>query len=95
MSRKGRRKRERSESTPATPAPPRRNAWLLATTALAVATVALVALRSRPAATPAAAPRTRDNLLLITLDTTRADHLGAYGDAKARTRHLDQQFHHR
>jgi choline-sulfatase len=30
------------------------------------------------------------NILLITLDTTRADHLGAYGCARARTRHLDQ-----
>jgi len=32
----------------------------------------------------------RNNLLLITLDTTRADHLGAYGFARARTRHLDR-----
>jgi len=30
------------------------------------------------------------SLLLITLDTTRADHLGCYGYAPARTRHLDQ-----
>jgi len=29
------------------------------------------------------------NVLLITLDTTRADHLGCYGYARARTRHLD------
>jgi hypothetical protein len=39
---------------------------------------------SRPAA--AAQPR---NLLLITLDTTRADRLGAYGYAQARTPNLD------
>lgn len=32
----------------------------------------------------------RDNVLLITLDTTRADHLGSYGHARARTRHLDR-----
>lgn len=30
------------------------------------------------------------NVLLITLDTTRADHLGCYGYARARTRHLDE-----
>lgn len=30
-----------------------------------------------------------DNVLLITLDTTRADHLGSYGYALARTPHLD------
>ena len=32
---------------------------------------------------------TRPNLLLVTLDTTRADHLGAWGDAEARTPNLD------
>jgi choline-sulfatase len=37
-----------------------------------------------------AALRVRDNLLLITLDTTRADRLGCYGHARARTRHLDR-----
>ena len=37
---------------------------------------------------PAAAPKL--NLLLITLDTTRADHLGCYGDTAARTPNLDQ-----
>jgi arylsulfatase A-like enzyme/Tfp pilus assembly protein PilF len=30
------------------------------------------------------------NVLLITLDTTRSDHLGAYGDASARTPNLDR-----
>src|SRR5258708_4039235 len=30
------------------------------------------------------------NILLITLDTTRADHIGAYGDARARTSRLDR-----
>ncbi len=32
----------------------------------------------------------RPNLLLITMDTTRADHLGAYGDAAAATPNLDR-----
>jgi arylsulfatase A-like enzyme/tetratricopeptide (TPR) repeat protein len=31
----------------------------------------------------------KPNVVLITLDTTRADHLGCYGDAEARTPHLD------
>ena len=35
------------------------------------------------------APR-RDNLLLITLDTTRADRIGCYGYAQARTPNLDR-----
>lgn len=30
------------------------------------------------------------DILLITLDTTRADHIGAYGDARARTPHIDR-----
>jgi arylsulfatase A-like enzyme/Tfp pilus assembly protein PilF len=33
---------------------------------------------------------TRPNILLITLDTTRADHIGAYGDRRARTPNLDR-----
>jgi arylsulfatase A-like enzyme/Flp pilus assembly protein TadD len=41
----------------------------------------------RSAAVPA---RPSLSLLLITLDTTRADHLGIYGYQRARTRHLDQ-----
>ena len=32
---------------------------------------------------------TRPNVLLVTLDTTRADHLGAYGDTRARTPAFD------
>jgi choline-sulfatase len=30
------------------------------------------------------------DILLVTLDTTRADHVGAYGDRRAQTPHLDQ-----
>jgi arylsulfatase A-like enzyme/tetratricopeptide (TPR) repeat protein len=32
---------------------------------------------------------TRPDVVLVTLDTTRADHLGAYGSTRARTPHLD------
>jgi arylsulfatase A-like enzyme/Flp pilus assembly protein TadD len=53
-----------------------------------VAAVALLLWRTR--GQPAQRPGRRDNVLLITLDTTRADHLGCYGYAKARTRHLDR-----
>ena len=34
--------------------------------------------------------RTPPDILLVTLDTTRADHLGAYGDRNAQTPRLDQ-----
>ena len=40
------------------------------------------------AALPAEAP-VRPSVVLITLDTTRADHLGCYGGARAETPHLD------
>ena len=50
--------------------------------ALPAAAVLLIGCRS------AVAPR--PNVLLITLDTTRADHLGAYGDRRARTPNLDR-----
>ena len=35
-------------------------------------------------------PAARPNILLITLDTTRADHLGAYGYTRAKTPNLDR-----
>src|SRR5206468_8101389 len=38
----------------------------------------------------ARAPSAPRNLLLVTLDTTRADHLGCYGDARAQTPRLDR-----
>ncbi len=38
---------------------------------------------------PAAAPRARPDVVVITLDTTRADRLGAYGHASARTDSID------
>jgi arylsulfatase A-like enzyme/Tfp pilus assembly protein PilF len=44
-------------------------------------------LRPRPAPETA---RPGLNVLLVTLDTTRADRLGCYGHASARTRHLDR-----
>ena len=54
-----------------------------AAAALAIAVVSC----GRPAAP--APPAVRPNLVLITLDTTRADRIGAYGYAAARTPRLD------
>ncbi len=47
-------------------------------------------LRSRARSPAAGPPAVRDNILLITLDTARADRFGAYGYARARTRYLDR-----
>ncbi len=78
--------------TPRTPNAPRRRAWRRAALVLTglglVATLAVVAWR-HGAAAPAADP-SRLNVLLVTLDTTRADHIGCYGDARARTPRLDR-----
>ena len=42
-----------------------------------------------PAADTPSPARPADHLVLITLDTLRADHLGCYGSSTARTPHLD------
>jgi arylsulfatase A-like enzyme/Tfp pilus assembly protein PilF len=55
--------------------------------ALALVAVFFIVGRDRGDFRPRAAAA--HNVLLITLDTTRADHLGAYGDAEARTPNLD------
>ncbi len=51
--------------------------------ALALAPLGCVAKKNTRA-------ETRQNLLLVTIDTVRADHLGAYGDARAETPNLDR-----
>ncbi len=43
----------------------------------------------QPPVEPAPGPDPRPHVVLVTLDTTRADHLGAYGRAQARTPTLD------
>ncbi|MBP6909496.1 MAG: sulfatase-like hydrolase/transferase [Acidobacteria bacterium] len=76
-------------------APPGRKArkarvspWIIACLILLLAGLAaLIRLRS-PRLDLKSAPAF--NLLLITLDTTRADHLGCYGDKEARTPNLDR-----
>jgi choline-sulfatase len=49
----------------------------------------LLALAACQPARPPAAPAVPPSVLLVTIDTLRADRLGAYGDAQARTPHLD------
>lgn len=66
----------------------RRPVLLLALVALA-AVIGGALWRTRPPAAPAPAA-TPPNVLLITLDTTRADRLGSYGYAAAATPHLDR-----
>jgi arylsulfatase A-like enzyme/Flp pilus assembly protein TadD len=77
----------------ALPVKPSRWSWLLiGLGAAALIMASLVVWRYRAPASPAMTPARvlGDNLLLITLDTTRADRLGCYGYARARTRHLDR-----
>ena len=56
-----------------------------ALTAVAVAVAVVVSMGCRRL--PAGAP---PDILLITVDTTRADHIGAYGDREARTPRIDR-----
>jgi len=74
------------------PLPPARTAGLaallLAVAGAAPAAAALLAPAPARAA-PAAASVDRTNVVLIVADTLRADHLGAYGYASARTPRLD------
>jgi choline-sulfatase len=56
---------------------------------LGVIAAGAVFVRSRHTAVPAVVA-TRDNILLVTLDTTRADRLGCYGYSRARTRRFDR-----
>jgi arylsulfatase A-like enzyme/Tfp pilus assembly protein PilF len=79
-----------TRTTPATPAAPA----TLATLAVLSLAAAALAGGCRAPGQGAAAARTGPaggplNLLLVTLDTVRSDHLGCYGDAAAETPHLD------
>jgi arylsulfatase A-like enzyme/tetratricopeptide (TPR) repeat protein len=61
--------------------------WLASLVLIALAGVAAVLVFRRPASTPGSP---RPNVLLVTLDTTRADHIGCYGSARARTPRIDR-----
>jgi arylsulfatase A-like enzyme/Tfp pilus assembly protein PilF len=90
------RRRPRPPGAPATPAPPRearvragRRSQALAGTLLAVAAAAAAASWWLSGPSPAEVVRTPDqNVLLITIDTLRADALGSYG-ARVDTPNLD------
>jgi arylsulfatase A-like enzyme/Flp pilus assembly protein TadD len=58
--------------------------------AAAIVILGTVAWIMWPRRAPSETPGDRDNVLLITIDTARADHFGSYGYARARTRHLDR-----
>ena len=74
---------------PATPSGHRRWPVIAFITAfIAVATTAALWLSS--SSVMPERPRTRPNVLVITLDTTRADRIGSYGYAAASTPHLDR-----
>jgi len=62
--------------------------WIMAGLILLLAGLAVLIWLRSPRLDLKAAPSY--NLLLITLDTTRADHLGCYGDKGARTPNLDR-----
>lgn len=68
----------------------KRVAWrTVSGAAFLLAAGALLQVRATAPATVEAANRALPNLVLITLDTTRADHLGSWGYAQARTPNLD------
>ena len=84
-----------SPQPPAAPSAWWRPAWVAATVtlALAAAVVGWWTLGSRGDGgrlTPAQGSRPPLNLVIITLDTTRADHVGAYGSREVETPALDR-----
>jgi arylsulfatase A-like enzyme/Tfp pilus assembly protein PilF len=85
------RSRKRKGPSPAASRPASRSLlWVgagLGAVALVAGAATLLVLRQRPAS-PLSRPGL--NVLLVTLDTTRADRLGCYGYAPARTRHFDR-----
>jgi arylsulfatase A-like enzyme/Tfp pilus assembly protein PilF len=76
----------RARSRPGRAPRVRKIATALAAIVIAGATIWSMWRRAAPGAPQTA----RDNILLITIDTARADHFGSYGYARARTRHLDR-----
>ena len=89
-------RREISKPVSAQPAHQSRRRWLLiGLGSVALIMAVLVVWHFRAPASSATTPARvdsarRDNLLLITLDTTRADRLGCYGYPRAKTRYLDR-----
>ena len=70
---------------PVTRAASRQRAWRT----LPLLVVAIAALVAGAGAWDWLRPKDRPSVILITIDTLRADHLGSYGDREARTPTLD------
>jgi arylsulfatase A-like enzyme/Flp pilus assembly protein TadD len=68
----------------------RRTPVLIVWLAVCALAAAVILVRSRGTTSPPPSAPRRDNILLVTLDTTRADRLGCYGYARARTRRFDR-----
>lgn len=66
-----------------------RRARLTRVAVLIAGVVALHGTACKPTAAPLDASEGRPNILLVTFDTTRADHIGCYGDHSASTPTLD------
>jgi arylsulfatase A-like enzyme/predicted Zn-dependent protease len=82
------RSRKRKAALPAGAAPRSRLwVWVGLAAVVLLGAVTLLVLRQRPAP---ALSRPGLSVLLVTLDTTRADRLGGYGYAPAKTHHLDR-----
>jgi arylsulfatase A-like enzyme/Tfp pilus assembly protein PilF len=87
----GRPDAQRTPPAPAASRINRRRARLVALVVVPAAILAAVVFGVLRHAAPAAPPgSSRLNVLLVTLDTTRADHIGCYGHASARTPTLDR-----
>jgi len=78
--------KKRDTQRPPAATPLRRRRWVAVTAAVAAALAAALVAALGWRATHRAK---RPNLLLVTIDTLRADHVGAYGDRAARTPTLD------
>jgi arylsulfatase A-like enzyme/Flp pilus assembly protein TadD len=84
-------KRQRPPAQPAPPVGARTNRTpTVIAIGVALTAVAAIAWSLWPRAASAPVEKARDNILLITIDTARADHFGSYGYAAARTAHLDR-----
>jgi len=86
--RKGGRDRPRAATTSGPPSAPAGRIRWATIAAVSIAAVSIAAL-GLAVAWWAIHRSPRLNLLLVTIDTLRADHLGAYGDRAAQTRTLD------
>ena len=82
--------RAKRHKPPLPPARVRTGASRALIAAIAVAALVGAGVWLRRSAPAPIAPAARPNVLLITLDTTRADRIGSYGYAAAATPNLDR-----